>query len=127
MVNSISQGIKISVETFYQPQLSMPVKSQFQFAYLVTIQNHQPFSIKLQSRSLKTSYADGSSSEIHGEQVPQVWPSIEPGKEFRCLCLCQIHTEIGRVQGAYTVERADGKLLKANIPAFDLVAPVKCN
>jgi len=101
---------------------------QFQFAYLVTIQNHQPFSIKLKSRNSKIFYADGAFSEIQGEPVPQVWPSIEPGKEFKCLCLCQLHTEIGRMQGAYIIEReADGKLLKVDIPAFDLIAPIKCN
>ena len=77
--------------------------------------------------NLKTFFADGSFSEVQGEAVPQVWPSIEPGKEFRCLCLCQQHAEIGRMQGSYIIQRKDGKYFEVDIPAFDLVAPMKCN
>jgi ApaG protein len=127
IISAISEGIKISVETFYQQQISKPVESEFVFAYLITIENHFPFSIKLKLKNSKISYGDGSYYQIHNEPVPKIWPRIEAGREFRCLCLCKLHTDIGRMQGSYVIEGEDCELREADIPAFDLVAPSKCN
>ena len=37
MVSKISEGIEISVETFYQPDYSNPVSGEFMFAYRINI------------------------------------------------------------------------------------------
>ena len=39
MISKISEGITISVETYYQPEYSNPVNSEFMFAYQITITN----------------------------------------------------------------------------------------
>ena len=44
MVTTITQGIKVSVEVFYQTRQSQPALSQFLFAYQVTI---KPSGVKL--------------------------------------------------------------------------------
>ncbi len=50
MVSKISEGIEVSVETFYQPDYSNPVSGEYMFAYRITIENHNNFSVKLLRR-----------------------------------------------------------------------------
>ena len=38
MVTKITEGVKISVETFYQEEHSQPLNNEFMFAYRITIQ-----------------------------------------------------------------------------------------
>ena len=40
MTYQISQGIKINVETFFQPDQSSPMVNEYLFAYRITIENH---------------------------------------------------------------------------------------
>ena len=40
MISKISEGVTISVETFYQPEYSNPITSEFMFAYRITIENN---------------------------------------------------------------------------------------
>ena len=45
MVSKISEGVTISVETFYQPEHSNPENSEYMFAYRITIENHNKFKL----------------------------------------------------------------------------------
>ena len=49
----ISEGVKVSVETFYQQDYSNPMQSEFMFAYRITIENHNSFPVKLQQPPLE--------------------------------------------------------------------------
>jgi ApaG protein len=40
MISTISEGIEVSVETFYQKDYSNPLQQDFMFAYRITIENH---------------------------------------------------------------------------------------
>ena len=50
MVSKISAGIEITVEVFYQSDYSNPLKGEFMFAYRITIENHNKFSVQLLRR-----------------------------------------------------------------------------
>ena len=50
MISKISEGVEISVESFYQADYSNPANNEFMFAYRITIENHNSFSIKLLRR-----------------------------------------------------------------------------
>ena len=50
MISKISEGVEISVESFYQADYSNPANNEFMFAYRITIENHNNFSIKLLRR-----------------------------------------------------------------------------
>ncbi|MGQ0740463.1 MAG: Co2+/Mg2+ efflux protein ApaG, partial [Bacteroidota bacterium] len=39
MTSMISEGVKVSVEAFYQTDYSNPLQSEFMFAYRITIEN----------------------------------------------------------------------------------------
>ena len=51
MNSIISEGVQVSVETFYQPDYSNPIQSEFMFAYRITLENHNRFTLKLNRRN----------------------------------------------------------------------------
>ena len=69
MISEISEGVVISVETFYQPDYSNPTNHEFMFAYRITIENSNAFPIKLHRRHWFISDSDGSNKEVEGEGV----------------------------------------------------------
>lgn len=128
MVSMISEGVKVSVETFYQQDYSNPMQSEFMFAYRITIENHNPFPVKLQSRHWDIFDSDGSYREVEGEGVVGMQPIISSGEEYQYVSGCNLHTEIGRMKGAYLMENLHTKeLFEVSIPAFDMVTPFKYN
>ncbi|MFL5772139.1 MAG: Co2+/Mg2+ efflux protein ApaG [Flavisolibacter sp.] len=128
MVSMISEGVKVSVETFYQQDYSNPLQSEFMFAYRITIENHNPFPVKLQSRHWNIFDSDGSYREVEGEGVVGMQPVISGGEEYQYVSGCNLHTEIGRMHGTYLMENLHNKeAFEVSIPAFDMVTPFKYN
>lgn len=128
MVSKISEGVKISVETFYQQDYSNPLQSEYMFAYRITIENHNDFAVKLHSRHWCIFDSNGSYREVEGEGVVGMQPVISPGEEYQYVSGCNLHSEIGRMHGTYLMENLHNKqLFSVKIPAFEMVAPFKFN
>jgi ApaG protein len=128
MVSQISEGVKITVETYYQPDYSNPVSSEFMFAYRITIENTNPFPIKLLSRHWFVFDSNGSLRETEGEGVVGVQPLINPGEHYQYLSGCNLRTEIGKMYGTYLMENVSNKnRFKVTVPAFEMSAPFKMN
>ncbi len=128
MVSLISEGVKVSVETFYQQDYSNPLQSEFMFAYRITIENHNPFPVKLHSRHWHIFDSDGSYREVEGEGVVGMQPVISAGEEYQYVSGCNLHTEMGRMHGAYSMENLHNKeVFDVNIPSFEMVTPFKYN
>lgn len=128
MVSMISEGVKVSVETFYQQDYSNPLQSEFMFAYRITIENHNGFPVKLHSRHWHIFDSDGSFREVEGEGVVGMQPVISAGDEYQYVSGCNLHTEIGRMFGTYLMENLHNKeLFEVNIPSFDMITPFKYN
>lgn len=128
MVSKISEGVKISVETFYQQDYSNPLQSEFMFAYRITIENHNDFPVKLHSRHWHIFDSDGSRREVEGEGVVGMQPVITSGEDYQYVSGCNLHTEMGRMCGTYLMENLHTKqIFNVNIPCFDMIAPFKVN
>ncbi|GAC1417361.1 MAG: Co2+/Mg2+ efflux protein ApaG [Flavisolibacter sp.] len=128
MTSMISEGVKVSVETFYQKDYSNPVQSEFMFAYRITIENHNSFPVKLQSRHWYIFDSDGSKREVEGEGVVGMQPVIVSGGEYQYVSGCNLHTEMGRMYGSYMMENMDTKeAFGVSIPSFDMITPFKNN
>jgi len=69
MISKISQGVKISVETYYQPEYSNPANSEFMFAYRISIENNNSFPVQLMSRHWFIFDSNGTSREVEGDGV----------------------------------------------------------
>jgi ApaG protein len=128
MISKISEGITISVETYYQPDYSNPVNSEFMFAYKITILNNNAFPVKLLRRHWYIYDSTGSVREVEGEGVVGVQPQINPGESYQYVSGCNLRSEIGKMDGTYQMENiSNKKLFDVVIPAFEMCAPFKLN
>jgi ApaG protein len=128
MVSKITDGITISVETYYQPEYSNPANSEFMFAYRITIENNNNFPVKLLSRHWHIYDSNGSLREVEGEGVVGVQPEINPGASYQYVSACNLRSDIGKMLGTYQMENVNTqKKFDVQIPAFDMCAPFKLN
>lgn len=128
MVQLITEGISITVETFYNNEQSNPLLNEHSFAYKVSIDNFSNFPIKLLRRHWQIFDSNGTHREVEGEGVVGQQPILEPGESFQYMSGVSIRTEMGRMMGKYQMENMlNKKLFSINIPEFELVAPHKLN
>ena len=128
MTSKISEGISITVETYYQPDYSNPVNSEFMFAYRITIRNDNKFPVKLLSRHWHIYDSNGTLREVEGEGVVGVQPQINAGDSYQYVSGCNLRTDIGRMHGTYLMENlTNGKRFDVIIPSFVMTAPFKMN
>jgi ApaG protein len=128
MVSKISEGVEISVETFFQSDYSNPLNGEYMFAYRITIENHNNFTIKLLRRHWQIFDSNGEHREVEGEGVVGIQPVLQPGEHYQYVSGCNLRTEMGRMQGTYKMENQHTKqLFDVNIPAFDMIVPSKMN
>ena len=124
----ISEGMKVSVETFYQPDYSNPLQSEFMFAYRISLENHNSFAVKLLRRHWHIFDSNGSYREVEGEGVVGVQPTLQPGENYQYVSGCNLRTEIGRMDGTYEMENLHNKkMFTVNIPPFEMFVPFKNN
>ena len=55
METLITAGVEVQVETVFQPEHSDNIRSEFLFAYHITLFNHNNFTVQLISRKWKIS------------------------------------------------------------------------
>ena len=128
MVSKISEGVEVSVETFFQPAYSKPLEGEYMFAYRVTIENQNDFSVKLMRRHWYIFDSNGTYREVEGEGVVGVQPTLSPGEKYQYVSGCNLRTEMGKMYGTYQMENLNNKtMFDVNIPAFEMMAPFKNN
>lgn len=128
MVSRVTEGIKVSVESFYQPDYSNPLNNEFMFAYRITIENRNTFPVKLLRRHWYIFDSNASHREVEGEGVVGVQPQIQSGEKYQYISGCNLKSELGRMHGTYLMEDLHAKKqFTVNIPSFDMVVPFKMN
>lgn len=127
MITKVTDGIKISVETEYQPLHSNPAQEYFLFSYRIRIENNSADTVSLISRKWYITDSGGEGRVVEGEGVIGVQPVIEPGEYYEYESACNFRTEIGKMHGYYTMQRNDGHKVLVNIPEFKMVVPYKLN
>jgi len=126
MPNIISEGVEISVETFYQPDYSNPMSGEYMFAYKITIFNHNNFSVKLHRRHWHIFDSNGTTREVEGEGVVGIQPTLQSGEKYQYVSGCNLRTEMGKMHGTYTMENlTNKKMFEVNIPVFEMIVPFK--
>ena len=128
MLTHVSNGVRVSVETFYQPEYSQPMNHEFMFAYRITISNESEYTVKLLRRHWSVYDSNGVIREVEGEGVVGQQPVLEPNQTHQYVSGSHLRTEMGKMNGFYTMERIiDGKIFQVVIPEFQLLAPFKLN
>ncbi len=128
MVTEITQGVKVSVETSYQPEYSSPGQFHYVFTYRISIENCSEYTVKLLTRHWLIYDSNGSVKEVEGEGVVGQQPILEPGETHEYVSGCNLKTGMGKMAGTYTFERmVDGKQFTVKIPEFHMIIPYKLN
>ncbi len=128
MISKISEGVTVSVETFYQPEYSNPANNEFMFAYRITIENSNSYPVQLLRRHWYIFDATGSLREVEGEGVIGVQPKINPDTKYQYISGCNLKTEMGKMYGTYLMENVNTqKQFDVAIPAFEMIVPFKMN
>jgi len=128
MTSKISGGVKISIETYYQPEYSNPLNSEFMFAYKITIENNNSFPVKLLRRHWHIYDSNGSMREVEGEGVIGVQPVIAPSASYEYMSGCNLRSEMGKMHGTYLLENIHNRnTFNVIIPAFEMHVPFKMN
>ncbi|MBX2970828.1 MAG: Co2+/Mg2+ efflux protein ApaG [Cyclobacteriaceae bacterium] len=128
MVTEVTQGIRVTVETEYQPAYSSPSQYHYVFTYKITIENQSENTIQLLRRHWYVSDAGYMQREVEGEGVVGQQPVLEPGQVHQYVSGCNLKSGIGKMTGTYLMERiVDGVKLTVNIPEFVMIAPIRLN
>ena len=128
MVTAITEGIKVSVETNYQPEYSSPTQMHYVFTYRITIENRGEYTIKLQRRHWFIHDANNSMREVEGEGVVGQQPTLEPGEVHQYVSGCNLRSGLGKMHGIYVMEKVmDGKCFDVIIPEFTMIVPYILN
>lgn len=123
MESYITNGIRISVESFYESTHSNPDVRKFIYSYRVTIENDSEHEVQLLSRHWIITDAALNVKEVKGDGVIGEQPVIIPGSKHSYSSWCPLETEFGKMEGKYTMKRmADGQFFDAIIPPFKLIA-----
>ena len=126
MASKISEGMEISVDTFYQPDYSNPISGEYMFAYRITLENRNDFPVKLHRRHWHIFDSNGSYRDVEGEGVVGVQPTLQPGERYQYVSGCNLRTEMGKMHGTYMMENLNNKkTFEVNIPAFEMIVPFK--
>jgi ApaG protein len=124
----VTNGIKVSVETSYQDEYSLPMENKYVFAYRITIENVSDCTVQLLRRHWYIMDSNGVGREVEGEGVIGVQPTLAPGETHQYVSWSHLFTEIGKMHGYYIFKREiDSTTFKATIPEFKLITPFKMN
>ena len=128
MVTEITQGVKVSVETEYQPSYSSPSKYHYVFTYRITIENKSEFTVQLLRRHWHIHDAGFVVREVEGEGVVGQQPVLEPNQSHQYVSGCNLKSGIGKMSGFYLMERiVDGMRFEVTVPEFHIVTPLRLN
>lgn len=130
MVQQVTQGVSITVETFFQQEQSNQQKNEYLHAYRITIENLSPMPVQLISRHwfISDSFYGTDVREVVGDGVVGEQPIMQPGESYQYISAANLRSDIGKMYGTYEMENLYNKSrFTVNIPVFQLVAPFKMN
>lgn len=123
-----TNGIKISVENYYQPNQSKPEQNQYVFAYNINIENKSTHTIQLLRRHWYIFDAIGERREVMGEGVIGKQPILKPGESHSYTSWCPLVSGIGKMHGTFSMIRlTDDARFEVEVPEFKMIEPPKLN
>lgn len=128
MVQQVTRGIKISIETDFEGSIFKDYRIFFAFAYKITIENQSKDSVQLNSRFWKIRDALNKTTRISGEGVVGKKPVIKPGEAHTYKSGCVLASPIGAMNGFFNmINFTTTRRFKVAIPTFQLAAPTALN
>jgi len=114
---------KVSAQTCYLPEESAPERSQYAFAYTLTIRNTGQVTAQLIARHWIITDSENHVQEIKGLGVIGHQPLLKPGEQFEYTSWAVIATPVGTMRGEYFCVAEDGERFSAPVEQFILNVP----
>lgn len=128
MVQQVTRGIKISVDTTFEGTFYKNYKMHFAFGYVVTISNQSKDSVQLMARHWKIKDALNVPETVDGEGVIGKKPVLKPGESHTYSSGCLLTSPFGSMEGFYQmVNFTTTRKFRVKIPTFKLSAPFALN
>lgn len=128
MIQQVTRGIKISVQTSFEGTFYKNYKMHFAFGYRITIENQSKNSVQLTSRHWEIRDSLSKTEQVEGEGVIGKKPVIKPGETHTYHSGCLLSSPFGSMSGSYSmIDFATTKKFDVIIPAFKLSAPFALN
>jgi len=125
---TITNGIKISVISRFEPKHSNVHESRYVFSYNIRIQNESDYTIKVLRRHWFIMDSNCNQREVQGDGIVGEQPVIRPGEHHEYTSWCPFNSEIGKMSGFFTVRREiDQELLDVIVPDFTMCAGPRLN
>jgi len=128
MVQQVTKGIKISVETNFEGTFYKNYKVNFAFGYKVTIENQSKDSVQLNTRHWQILDALNNVEFVDGEGVIGKKPVLKPGESHTYTSGCLLTSPFGAMKGHYDMINLNNSTkFKVAIPSFKLSAQFALN
>lgn len=128
MVEQITKGIKIIVETKYNGTSYRNNRLYYVFAYFITIENNSEQTVQLIDRFWKIFDSLNRTEIVEGEGVVGQTPTLKPNETYSYSSGCFLESNIGSMKGFYTMQNTETlEQFKVTIPTFQLLTPIISN
>ncbi|WP_213521367.1 Co2+/Mg2+ efflux protein ApaG [Nonlabens sp.] len=128
MIQQVTRGIKISVQTSFEGTFYKNYKMHFAFAYIITIENQSKDSVQLNTRHWRIKDSLSRTEHLDGEGVIGKKPVLKPGQSHSYQSGCLLTSPFGNMSGFYNmVNFTTSNQFSVIIPAFKLSAPFALN
>lgn len=128
MVQLVTKGIKISVQTHHEGAFYKSEQLHFAFTYTITIENLSPDTVQLQSRHWVIFDALKQPEIVTGPGVIGEQPILASGDSFTYTSGCLTQSPLGAMKGFYNmINTSTLEPVKVYIPYFNLSAPFILN
>ena len=128
MIQQITRGIKISVETKFEGSFLKEQILHHAFLYSITIENQSKDVVQLLSRHWKILESVGRPQYINGNGVVGKKPIIRPGESHTYQSGSLITSPLGSMSGTYImINFTTAKKFNVEVPNFRLSVPYILN
>ena len=124
MIQQITRGIKISVETKFEGSFLKNYIPHHGFVYTIRIENQSKNVVQLLSRHWKIIETTNNTQYVNGDGVVGKKPIVRPGEIHEYKSGCLITSPIGVMIGTYImIDFTSTKKFNVDIPPFKLNIP----
>ncbi|MGK0140006.1 MAG: ApaG protein [Algoriphagus sp.] len=128
MIQQVTRGIKISVQTSFEGTFYKNYKMHFAFTYVITIENQSKDYVQLNTRHWRIKDSLNRTEHLDGEGVIGKKPVLKPGQSHSYQSGCLLTSPFGNMSGFYNmVNFTTSNQFSVIIPAFKLSAPFALN
>ena len=128
MIQQITRGIKISVETKFEGSFLKDQILHHAFMYFITIENQSKDVVQLLSRHWKILECINRPQYVYGNGVVGKKPVIRHGERHTYQSGCLITSPLGCMSGTYImINFTTAKKFNVDVPNFKLSVPYILN